>query len=72
MTTRTERADEIFCTIILFVITAVWYFLAWIFLANGKVGFGIIIMMAAIAGTILTLASIYVVLVRRWAERKKV
>lgn len=72
MTTHTERTDEIFWTAILFVITAICCFLAYMFFTNGKMGFTYLMTTIALAGTILTLAGIYIILMRRWAERKKV
>lgn len=69
MATRTERTDEIFWAIILFVITAICCFLAYVFFANGKMGFGYFMAMATLIGTILTLAGIRVILIRRWTEQ---
>lgn len=69
MTTRTERIGEIFWTVILFVITAICYFLGYIFWTNGKIGFSVFTLLAAFGGTILTLAGIRVILIRRWTEQ---
>lgn len=70
MTTRTERTDEIFWTVILFIFTATYYFLGYIFFVNGKLGFAYLMVILSLAGTILTLAGIRAILIRRFAERE--
>lgn len=67
MTRNTERADEVLFTIIVLVVTATFYFLAYAF---GVSAFGWIMTMAALGGTALTIAGIRLILIHRFAERE--
>lgn len=69
MINRTERIDEIFWTVIGFVVSAVLYFLMYVFFVNGKFAFGVMMLMGAFSGTFFTLFCIRAVLLRRWAEQ---
>lgn len=69
MITHTERTNEIFVTVVLFALTALFYFLAYMLFLDHKPAFGYSMTIFALAGTLGAIFSIKTILVHRFAER---
>lgn len=68
MKNHTERADEIFWTVILSIITALFCFLTYIFFSIHKPAYGYFMAFFALLGTSLVVFGIRTILVRRFAK----